>query len=38
MVLNGLICADLPLSNYSLTHLLPLSPARVLSYQGSNWL
>ena len=25
MALNGLLCADVPLRNYSLTHLLPCS-------------
>jgi len=30
MALNSLYCADVPLSNYSLTHSLTLTKARLL--------
>ena len=37
MALNGLVCADVPLSNYSLTHSLT-SQACTSGYMGSTKL
>jgi len=37
MALSGLFCADVPLSNYSLTHCLTKCCYRLLSHSNITW-